>query len=743
MRQRPGLIFAIGLFGLLVVFMWRVLWPPAGQALGGFDVRGLFYPWFSQARTAVHAGQLPLWDAHQFAGYPFLSNPQVAFFYPPAWIIWILPVEAALSWFVLLHLWLAAVGMWLFVRALGGTRLAAALAGLAFAFSGFMSVRVFAGHVGLIATDAWLPWLLLATVWAVRRRSAWAGIVAGVPFGLAILAGHTTSLLYVGLVWASFALFLAISEGAWKTVVKQVLLAGGVGVLLSSVQLFSLVQFSTVSSRAGEASYEFATGFSFPPAHLVTFLVPEFFGEPTRAGYWSVPNFEELTYYMGILPLLGLILALRRPSKAAIYFVLLMVFGVLLAFGSYGFLYRVFYDLLPPFQLARAPARALFMTLFAGIALLATAVSQYGRGDDSKETLGRLMPWVLGIGFVAGISVLAATGAVFMSVHPSDTSGRLWHQLGGWALATGFFVIGGLLLWQYLVAEGARRRWLGAALLVVLLVDLWTFGMKFIRLEEMRPAQLWTDAVALIGTPEERVLPWGINIFDQNGAGQVGLYSVFGYNALEIGANIDFVSSIPDPRSTAYDILGARYVIATNPLDNLGEGERPLTLVGQQNNTWVYERARTLPLVRLVTGAEVIPDREAAIGRVHQPDFDPATTAILAQEPGCALDGSPPGTAEIVSRADGLWQIRTNSPGDALLVLSETAYPGWQVRIDGEEGEWMTAYTAVRAVCVPAGEHLVEWVFAPRVYWLGGLVTLLMLVVVGTATAVTALRSRR
>ena len=34
------------------------------------------------------------------------------------------------------------------------------------------------------------------------------------------------------------------------------------------------------------------------------------------------------------------------------------VFGVLLAFGSYGFLYRIFYDLLPPFQLARAPARA-------------------------------------------------------------------------------------------------------------------------------------------------------------------------------------------------------------------------------------------------------------------------------------------------------------------------------------------------------------------------------------------------
>ncbi len=45
----------------------------------------------------------------------------------------------------------------------------------------------------------------------------------------------------------------------------------------------------------------------------------------------------------------------------------------------------------------------------------------------------------------------------------------------------------------------------------------------------------------------------------------------------------------------------------------------------------------------------------------------------------------------------------------------------------------LTAYTAVRAVCVPAGEHTVEWTFKPTVYWLGGLVSLLSLGLVGTA----------
>ena len=53
--------------------------------------------------------------------------------------------------------------------------------------------------------------------------------------------------------------------------------------------------------------------------------------------------------------------------------------------------------------------------------------------------------------------------------------------------------------------------------------------------------------------------------------------------------------------------------------------------------------------------------------------------------------------------------------------------------IDGQPAEALTAYTAVRAVCVPAGEHLVAWTFCPRVYLLGAAVTLLALVMLVAA----------
>ncbi|HRO25199.1 MAG TPA: hypothetical protein PLR07_12990, partial [Promineifilum sp.] len=85
------------------------------------------------------------------------------------------------------------------------------------------------------------------------------------------------------------------------------------------------------------------------------------------------------------------------------------------------------------------------------------------------------------------------------------------------------------------------------------------------------------------------------------------------------------------------------------------------------------------------------------------------------------------------------WQIATSSAGEALLVLAENAYPGWEVRIDGQRAEPLTAYTSIRAVCVPAGEHTVEWVFRPWLYGAGAVITLVALALVIFA----AIRLRR
>ena len=85
----------------------------------------------------------------------------------------------------------------------------------------------------------------------------------------------------------------------------------------------------------------------------------------------------------------------------------------------------------------------------------------------------------------------------------------------------------------------------------------------------------------------------------------------------------------------------------------------------------------------------------------------------------------------------GFWRIRTNSPTPALLILAESAYPGWQVTVDGQEAEALKAYTTIKAVCVSAGDHIVEWEFVPTVYVVGGAITLATLALVVVAGAYT------
>jgi hypothetical protein len=179
-------------------------------------------------------------------------------------------------------------------------------------------------------------------------------------------------------------------------------------------------------------------------------------------------------------------------------------------------------------------------------------------------------------------------------------------------------------------------------------------------------------------------------------------------------------------------VLAARYVIAPTELEDFDDGERPLTLLAHQGAAWVYERARPMPVARLVYDYEVVPEDGDAVQRVHDPGFDPRAAVILDTDPGCEIGPAPSaaGTAKINQSSPGFWQITTQSETPAILVLAETAYPGWQVAVEEEVGEMLTAYTTLKAVCVPAGEHEVIWRYAPTVYQIGGLITMAALLLI-------------
>ncbi len=307
------------------------------------------YAWKRLLIEALHGRELPLWDPYTFSGHPFLANGQHSALYPLSFLFYVLPLWRAFGVFVWLQLGLAGVFTYLFARVLGIRRLGSLIAGIAFQFSGFMTVS--AVHPMIIAGASWLPFILAMVELLVQQRPALGGHPASLPWtllgaagiGCQMLAGHAEITYFVLLVTAAYAawrlgeraLTSGPSRGAsgWnegaRTVIRPALWLGLMillGLTLGAVQFIPLYEVASTSFRGGEeaASLEQVRGWAYPPRRLIAFAIPNFFGNPAhhtifdlfswertpaprqpdgRYVYWGIKNYVEGGAYLGLLPL--------------------------------------------------------------------------------------------------------------------------------------------------------------------------------------------------------------------------------------------------------------------------------------------------------------------------------------------------------------------------------------------------------------------------------------------------------
>jgi uncharacterized membrane protein YfhO len=80
-------------------------------------------------------------------------------------------------------------------------------------------------------------------------------------------------------------------------------------------------------------------------------------------------------------------------------------------------------------------------------------------------------------------------------------------------------------------------------------------------------------------------------------------------------------------------------------------------------------------------------------------------------------------------------EIGASLSGDGYLVLLDTWYPGWQATIGGDPATIYRADYIVRAVFVPAGDHVVRFEYRPLSFrlgvWLAAALVLTILVTYG------------
>ncbi len=655
-----------------------------------------------QSLTTWH--QIPLWSDNILSGYPFAADPLSGLWYPPGWLAVILPLPLAFNLTVALHLILAGAGAYLFLRSERLVPWAAVLGAVTFEAMPKFFAHIAAGHVTLIYAVAWTPWLL----WAERRQR----LASNIPrfrffpaIFLALIAlADPRWVPFTGALWAAYSLAMvglpdAVHDSDAPSTLQakiwvylkwlgrflgNIAVQATVAACLAAPLLLPLMQFTSLSTRAGMKVQDFFT-FSLPPEKLFGLLFPN----PSGNAEWTI--------YPGGLTLVAGLFVVAVPRRVGLkwFWLGVAVLSILYSLGSY-MPFLNFLAFLPGLDLLRVPSRAMFLACFA-FSVLTAYGAQLLLESRPDLSLKRIPAANLLLAAIATLTIL---------------------------LLGGTYYLGGILPWNYLLGCAAilaaigwlilrRNNWipgsvfaLGAIVLVLAnlsVVDRLSIDPRPAA-QVLSPAE---DAASYLASQGNlfRIYSPSYSIPQQTAA-LFGLQLADGIDPLQLSNYTNFMQHATGVPMNTYSVTLPPFATGDPEADNSTDRPDPQAL-GLLNVRFVVSEF-DLPVDGLVLRARL------GSTRVYENE---------AARPRAWIEGSPatptvPGASVAVLR----WspnQIDLFASGGGRLVLSEMAYPGWQVWVDGHRAENLTAYGLLRAVELPPGEHRVTYLFRPTSVYLG------------------------
>lgn len=784
------------LYGVLTLLLFRAFVFSDAMLYGG-DTEALGYMARAFYADALRDGSFPLWNPLLLGGMPFLDALAGGdSLYPTALLLLVTETYRALGWKLLLHVFAAGLFMFGWTRSLGTSRAAALLAGLGYMLAPYFVTLVFPAHDGKMFVTALTPLLFWAMEWTFLRRGLLPYVAVALVVALVILTTHFQMAYFLfGAAGIYYGVRCALAwrggesaAGAALARFGLFLAASMVGASAAGVQLVPAVSYVTEHSRrtattvgADEAAnLAYASSWSLHPEEVVSVLVaPEFVGNNAgdflpggdvpawaTSTYWGRNPMKSNHEYVGVVVLLLAALAFVGGRRRGVRWCLtgLGVTGLLYALGAHTPVWRLFYEVLPGVSLFRAPSMAVFLFGFAAATLAALGTDRLLEAVAGTEEGWRPVQrtlWAAAGGLIL-LMLLAGSGALlsvwrdvlYQPAAPAALEAARPFIARGFLLAAVFGVAVAGLAWAARV--GHLPRWgLLAGLGLLLVVDLWRVDAAFIQVADPARVRRPDPNVQVLAERLQREPPfrlWKIGDTQDVGPAVFGIELAGGHHPNDLARYRELIGQVGGGQAenlfnpNVAHLLNVKYVLWPT-LAQGGELQGfPRVSESRLADGRVYETLYAFPgleRARLVGAAEVVPD-ERAVARILEEDFDPATTAILAEPPPLALPGGPvEGEVTWEAREPNRQRLRVTASRDALLVLADNWFPAWEATVDGEPAPVLRAYHTLRAVPVPAGDHVVALEYRSSVVRAGLLLSLGAMALLAAVGAGSWARGRR
>ncbi|MBA3052778.1 YfhO family protein [bacterium] len=330
-----------------------------------------FFPWSFFKSACLRQGIIPFWNPFSHCGMPFAAAMQPAVYYPPNIIFYVLNFVSAYKIYIVFHIFIAFISMFLLMRETGLDEEESFLSGMIFAFNGYILTKI--EFLSVLGTSVWLPAAFLILMKS-RSRTDFKRISAlALVFAFQFLAGHPQILFY-----ELFALFLYCTAVFFFTEQKQtkpfltLTLSGILALMIAAVQFIPSLEFVLNSIRGRGLPGEIVMTNSFSLGMFINFFNP-------FLRYSS--NDWPYGCYVGIIAFMLFLFSVKSSSRSVKFYLSLFVISIFVALGAnnpvFGFIIKAF----PFLKAFRYPATILYLSVFAvaasaGYALGALRVSK-------------------------------------------------------------------------------------------------------------------------------------------------------------------------------------------------------------------------------------------------------------------------------------------------------------------------------------------------------------------------------
>ncbi|MFC5741373.1 YfhO family protein [Dyella tabacisoli] len=729
LSQRPFL----RLFGALLL-IWLLLNLPVllGLRVLPWDAINQFYPTvYFNANTLRH-GLAPWWNPYIYSGYPQIADPQGMLF-SPLLMGWMLlrsnPSASWFAWGVLLHLLMGGTAMLAGLRRSGANTFGALIGAVVFMADGVAAARL--EHTPIVLAYAYAPvaWLALRHFMSSPnwRSGLWFGLASGALITQLVQLTYLLVLMLViyaiAATIAHWRRYSAIDRRRWCAGMGIALL---VAVALGLPQLLLSWAYISVSNRA-VLPLDAATVTSLDSRVFLSLFDPNVW-HALRGQYNGPASRAEGYLYLGAVPtllLMGLGLAWKQPQqrRQLLFFAAVALLACLYMFGVNTPFYGWLYSWLPGIQQFRRPSDAAYLLNLSFAVFIGLAASHLDLHSR------RHVMWLL---------ALATAWLGLASLHMRDVGVR-WQSPTILA-----FVLACIALWHVgRFATKARHHtfWL----LALLVADYRCFNLNgtfnqgrdqarsFIRDEAVN--RLAEQLKSEPGTLPQRIETVEAGVYWDNLVVLRGLSSTQGYNPLRYALYDHWYGardsgSLPRP-NTAFNpapdsdlsaLLGVGYLVK-GLKENASSWSPPrgyelsfaTTKVEVWRNTGAYPHLLTPVTARMQDDASSLSpenfsstDFRETIWLTPRDEQD-----RLAAEANMVNCGHRLRLLESHATPTQLTIHAHASEGPGWLVLSELDFPGWEATSDGLALPIHRANGMFRAVCVPTGEHSVQFTFHP------------------------------